>query len=381
MKPSRWFFPVVMGLLAVPLAGRAADSDAVAVRKHLDGLRGIQVPAKEEKAKFDELNKRMDVAWAFIASHEAIALPIVEDELRKAVAAKMPDQFFLLDMGNLLAFHRGKQAAGLGLSALARLDPKSEIVQANWVELFHFVMRLGAMDTEPARYLEQMDRLYLDSKLDVTFFQAPHYVQLTPLDVESMVYGVAGEPAAQHLAAMLGRKGTNNTQVLSILSGIGSEDYVPQVAAVMTAARDAKTIGACVTYLMEVGGPAGRSAVRALNVTQCDAEAQAYYKKIQPEVEKVSFPAMIAILEAQDNTPVSDAKLQQLLDAMEAHDGADNQIPPVALLKSRIPAGRLLTQLKRTRYRSFRRETNHVFEDLEMTNFIINALQFKMAKS
>jgi len=90
-------------------------SEDATIRKHIDGLRGIQVP--KEKAQFKELNARMDAAWKFIGDHQKTALPIVEAELKTALNEKVPDQFFLLDMGYLLLTHRGEKAATLAVAA------------------------------------------------------------------------------------------------------------------------------------------------------------------------------------------------------------------------------------------------------------------------
>jgi len=128
---------------------------------------------------------------------------------------------------------------------------------------------------------------------------------------------------------------------------------------------------------MEVGGPSGRAAVLGIDPAKVDAETRAYLIKIRPEVEKVSFPAYVGSLSKMDPRTVSDSKLQRLLDKMEERNGEDNETTPGALLKSGIPKGNLLAQLKRIRARSFRRETNHVFEDLAVTNALINALQYE----
>jgi len=355
-------------------------SEDATIQKHIDGLRGIQVP--KEKEQFKELNARMDAAWKFIGAHQKTALPIVEAELKEALNEKVPDQFFLLDMGYLLLTHRAEKAATLAEAALEQLDPQVEVVQANWEEVFHFTMKLGASGVEAERYLKQLDRMFLGSDSKITFFRAPHVVKLDPLDVGCMVYGVAGESAAQHLAERLsGFKGQSLERSLQILEGIGSEANVPAVKAIMDTARDYETFSACLTFMMELGGPSGRAAVLKLDAANLDAKSQAYYQKIRPEVEKVNFAAMTVVLEKSDDARASDSKLQRLLDTMEKNDGEDNETPPAAIAKSGIPTARLLAQLKRIRARSFRRETNHVIEDLQITNFLINTLQFKPAKS
>ena len=128
-----------------------AESGAAQSRRLIDGLRRISVP-KEDK-KVDELNQRMDAVWGYVHGHRSAALPIVSKELEKAVADPVPDNFFLMDMGYLLLVEEDRSAGLLGISALERIDPTSEIIQANWEELFHFAMKLGAGGAAPERYL------------------------------------------------------------------------------------------------------------------------------------------------------------------------------------------------------------------------------------
>ena len=357
-----------------------AEVDDVAItHERLDGLRGLQLP--KEKEKIAELNKRMDAAWAFIGTHSAVALPLVEEELRKALIAKTPDQFFLLDIGFLLLTHQGAKSADLAVSALERLDPHAEIVQANWEEVFHFAMKLGATGRESERYLNQMDRLFLTNKGEINFFRPPHVVKLNQLDIGCMVYGVAGEVAAQHLVGLLGQDSLNRAHILQIMRGVGSEADVPAVKALMDTAKDFETLSVCIGFMMEVGGPSGRTAVLALRGEQMDPKAQKYYKSIRSDVNKVSFASITATLEKMNKSNITDTKLQLLLDSMEQHNGADSETPPAAAPKSHLKTELLLEQMKRIRARSFRRENNHVFEDLDTMNLVINALQFKAAKS
>lgn len=352
-------------------------SDIALARQNLDGLRGIQLPkGPESQAQIDALNKKMDAAWGFFESHKD-SLSLAEEELRKEVAAKEPDQFFLLDVGHLIMSYEGPKAGHLSLSALERIDPNAEIIKANWVELFHFAMKLGAAGADTDRYLTQMDRIYLPNDIVVEFFQAPHVVKLDTLDVCCMVYGVVGDPAAVHLSGLLKLPGADRERIVRVLGAVGSEDDTPAVKAVLDSTGDFKLISPCVRFLMEVGGPSGRAAVLAIDPARVDAESNAYLAKTRSAVEGVSFSAFVESLSSMDPRTVSDSELQRLLNKMEERNGEDSETPPGALLKSGIPKGNLLAQMKRIRARSFRRETNHVFEDLPVTNSLINGLQYE----
>jgi hypothetical protein len=342
-------------------------------RRKLDDLRGIQVT--KGKAALNALNKKMDDAWTFIKGHpEANAL--VQEELAKAIAAPKADQFFLLDMAYLSVETLGAKALEPATAALERLDPASGIVQANKEELFHFVIKMGALGAASEKYFAQLDRLYLRREESLDYFKAPHVVRFGPFDVRCMVYGACGSPTADYLAALL-PAAKKPALILQVLSAIGSEANVPAATAAMKARADYDTIAAGLTFMMQLGGPSGRAAVLALEPAKFSGKARSFLAQTRPAVEAVNFDAFVATLTKLDPASVSDEKLQKLLDQMEAKDGADDETPPAAMVKSGLPSDALLAQLKRIRARSFRRENNHVLEDLPVTNMVINALQFK----
>ncbi len=375
----RWFTSLTLFLLAVLLAKPALSATSngpTSAREALDGLRGIQVPSGPDSAtQLSTLNKKMDAAWSFFKAHPD-SLSAVEAALKQAIEAPEPDAFFLLDVAFLLLTHQGEPAADLAVSALERIDPAADVIRANTEELFHFVMKLGASGRATARLLPQLDRIYLESKAPLHFFRAPHLVKFTPGDVPCMVYGVVGEAAASHLAQRLGAPGSQQS-ILELLSMFGSESDTPAVATVLATARDFDTVSRCVTFLLQVGGPSGRAAALAIDPARLDPKARDYLAKHRADMEKISFATMVAALPKVDGQSLSDRKIQTLLDKMEVNNGQDNEIPPAAIAKSGLPKERLLEQLKRIRTRSFRRETNHVFTDLRITNLLINALQFK----
>lgn len=342
-------------------------------RQQLDGLRGIQVT--KGKAALNALNKKMDDAWTFIKDHpESNAL--VQEELAKAIAAPKADQFFLLDLAYLSLDTLGAKALEPATAALERLDPAAGIVQANKEELFHFVIKLGALGASSEKYFAQLDRLYLQREESLDYFKAPHVVRFVPFDTRCMVYGVCGAPAADHLAALL-PTAKKPVHILQVLSVIGSETNVPAAQAAMKAGADYDTIAAGLTFMMQLGGPSGRAAVLALEPAKFSGKARSFLEKIRPAVEAVNFDAIVATLTKLDPASVSDEKLQKLLDQMEANDGADDETPPAAMVKSGLPADALLAQIKRVRARSFRRQNNYVLDELPVTNMVINALQFK----
>jgi hypothetical protein len=373
MRSIRWASLLFACVAVISNAAWAEEDAQKAARRHLDGLRGVQVT--KGKAALNALNKKMDDAWTFIKGHpEGIAL--VQEELAKAITAPKPDQFFLLDMAYLSVDTLGAKALEPATAALERIDPASGIIQANKEELFHFIMKMGELGASSGQYLAQLDRIYLQHEESLDYFKAPHVVRFVPFDVRCMVYGACGSAAADHLAALLPAS-KSPARILQVLSAIGSEANVPGAKAAMKAGADYDVISAGLTFMMQLGGPSGREAVLALDQAKFSGKARAFLAQTRPAVEAVNFDAFVATLTKLDPKSVSDEKLQTLLDKMEANDGADDETPPAAMVKSGLATDALLTQLKRIRARSFRRQNNHVLEELPITNMVINALQFK----
>jgi len=199
-------------------------------------------------------------------------------------------------------------------------------------------------------------------------------------DLLCMTYGVAGEAAAAHLCAAISKPRPDQVRLARLLSLVCSEDDVSKIAAILNSARDYEIASAAVTALMEIGGPTGRAAVLAYDFSRADSQTQAYLKKIRKDVESFDLVAFNRQLEKLSPVKkIPDREVQRALDTMERNNGADDSTPPINILRAGLDPEETLAQMKRIRALSFRRENNHVFEDLPITNLLINALQFKRA--
>ena len=56
--------------------------------------------------------------------------------------------------------------------------------------------------------------------------------------------------------------------------------------------------------------------------------------------------------------------------------GKDDETTPSSIVTSALPHDYLLKELKRIRSRTFYRLNNHAFDDVRITNFLINTLQY-----
>jgi hypothetical protein len=366
--------------LATLLAVFASDVMATPseVRVALDLLRGVE--ATNGKQQLEAYNARFDRAWKIIEGQKPASLPIVRTELAAALAGQKYDQFFLLDCAFFLAEGDMEASRQQVYSALESIDPNAPVIRANAKELFQLTMDLGKSGQQLERYLAQADRLYLTNEDEITFFSAPHFVRLRPDDILGMVYGVAGPAGGRHLCTLAAKPGPDQPRLLQLLDVSCSEEDVPQIAAVLEQATSYAVTSPAITALMLIGGPSGRDAVLAYNPAKADAETRAYVDRIRSAVAAIGSSYFEAKLsEVVGSNHLSDSHVQEALNLMEERDGEDETTAPVDIFRANLDTRKMLNQMLRIRARSFRRETNHVFEDLPVTNLLINALQFRLA--
>ena len=264
-------------------ATHGAVSEAEILEK-IGGLRGIQ-PTKDKK-KLAELNARMDSAWHFLEAHKQESAPVVGRELAKALDKATVDQFFALDVGSLILSLRGKEGEALALRALGKINPKAEIIQFNFQELFDFTHTLAELGSPEV--LTQIDRIFLPGTDKLEFFRAPHVVKLSPVDLCVLLYGVIGAKVEAHLLQRLADSPPARQRALEVLCQIGSEQSVGGVKQAMLSAGDYDTFSRGLKFMMTLGGPAGKEAMLGFDPKPLDAKARTYHSRILPEVKKVS---------------------------------------------------------------------------------------------
>jgi hypothetical protein len=353
---------------------RSASNEAE-ILQHINLLRGIK-PTSDE-ARLAELNARMDSAWKFLEEHKTEAAPMVERELNAALANPLQDQFFVLDTGKLLLSLKGKQAQSLAVKALSEIDPNAEIIQYNFKELFDFTYQLAKLGSPEV--LTQIDRIFLTNTNGLNFFSAPHSVKFDATDLCVFLYGVTELDAEAHLLSIADNTPAALLRILEVLSWLGSENCTKSVKRILDSSGDLGMFQRAVTVLLTVGGPAGREAVLRTEPSRLDTDSRSYFEKILSEVKLVSEKTLKETLKKVDHGPrkrLTDAQLKTRLKKMYENYGADDETSPTSIVTSSLPKEYVLKEMKRIRARSFYRLNNHALDDVQITNFIINTLQF-----
>lgn len=322
-------------------------------------------------------NARMDGAWTTLRASPSQSAPLVRRELALEIKKQDPDQFFLLDTAYLSMALDRASAVPLALQALAKIDPTAKIIRYNDQELFNFTYDLAKTGDVAVRAL--IDRLFLSSFEGRQIFIPQHVFTVTPELMATFLYGVTGADAEGHLARLLTAQPDMRVKLLEVLYFLGSEESVPSIAETLSRYGDNDTVARGITVLMTVGGPKGQEVVMKLDSAGFDHEAKKYLASVRKAAPEVSLKSQAKALERFTGsvTKLSDTKLKERLELMYQNFGKDDELSPSVILKSSLPSAFLIGEMKRVRSRMFFRLNQHALEDVQVTNLIINALQYR----
>jgi hypothetical protein len=364
-------------LLAAPAFAQGSEAEAA---RHVGALRGIRTTDDQEALK--ALNQRMDAAWRYFEQNRAVAVPIIRREVAAEVDKPKRDSFFLLDLGYFLLLNDRPASAKLALAALDGVDPADEVVQWNFNQMYKFAA-LAATTSDPA-ILPFLDKAYLPNTQTLHEFVAPNLLQVSPDMLCAYLYGALGAAGERHLLQRLERGAPHGKRALEALNIMGSEAGVSAIVGYMRANRDRDTFIRAFGALMRTGGPRGRDALLALDLSGHDQGSRDEMAAVREQLPSVSFESIRQRYE-KSGFPgpqrLADDVLRARLAKIYENYGYDNETNPVAVLNSTLPTEELIAELLRIRQRTFHgRPTNRMIETVKITTDLINALQYRKAR-
>jgi hypothetical protein len=350
-------------------AGAATVEEETVAR--VNQLRAVKAgPGAEPLEKY---NKQMDEAWKFFSANKAQALPVLRAQLKSELSSPQPNDLVLLDIGYFLYLAREKTDKAMALDALFRVKPDSPVVEADFSELFNFA-HLAAADHDP-RVLDLIDKAFFSTDLDVIVPQHALTLKATLLCV--FLYGAYGPESEARLRTKLKDKATAN-RALEILVWLGTPASIPDVGPALAASPGYDTFTRVTSYMMQVGGPAGRKFMMSVQAESLDPKAREYYAKIQPMIRDLSFAQMKAVLaKSGGDKRLSDEEVKARLSAMYDNFGKDDRTSPLAIVDSGLSSSYLIGELIKIRSRTLQRLSNEALDDVQVTNVLITALQYR----
>ena len=371
MRKHWIWWAIAIAVVTIQAANAASVDEEVLSR--IGRLRSMKAGA--EKDSTDRYNREMDEAWGYFKRNSKEAVPVLARELEKEVAKPRGERsdMVLLDVGYFLSGQEHGAYRRLSKDALLALDPGAELVRSNYQELFELAYRL-ADERDPAM-LEFFDRAFLDGEGSVVVPQHAMTLRGTLLCV--FLYGKHGGDAEAHLRRFLGDP-KRKSRVLETLIWIGSPASVGDVKAAVMASGDYDTLVRATSFFMTDGGPEGRDAMLSLDSSRLEAKARKYYQEVIPEVKRVSAETLH---KAFENLPgkakLSDEEVKLRLTAMKGRAGKDDDLNPMAVLDSTLPAGYLVDELTEVRRVTLYRLSNEALGDVKIADALMNAIRYR----
>ncbi len=355
------------------VAGETPDVEQ-GVMDRLDRIRAITVTSDQEL--LSQYNDELDEAWTFFKDNREAALPILVRELTAEREKEDPDDYLLLDVGYFLCLESNEDPLYKeeARKALYSLNPDDEVVAANYQQFFHFVHAVAA-DKDP-RVLELIDRAFL-RKPDITVFVAQHSLTLDATLTCVFLYGIYGQGAEEHLITLLDDPGVLN-RVIEVLIWIGSDRGIDAVNKAMTTHRNYDTFVRGFTFMMETGGPVGRDILLEIDMAGFDSASQQYYSNVRDAVASITYEAIRGgFAEGGADAKLPDDEIKKRLANMYETYGKDDETNPAAVFLSDLPKEFLIGELRKIRSRIFYRVSDEALSDVQITNLLINALQYR----
>ena len=362
----------LLGLLAFSITSitRAATLEQETLNR-IEQIRAIK--SGQSGQTLETYNRRMDDAWKFYASRKPEILPILRAQLRAEIARKEPSDLVLLDVGLFVHENDGAEGKTLARDALFHLNPHAAIINENFKELFELTH--AAAEDRDGRVLDFLDIDFLPTQQ--TIFIAQHALKLDGTLMCVFLYGAYGADAEDHLRVNL-QDPPLAKRVLEILGWLGSPGSLRQVGNTLTAAPGYETFARVTSFMMQVGGPAGREFMLKVDPNKLDPRSREYLAKIRPAIEGMSFEAIRSSLaKIPGDQKLSTTEMKSRLDAMIANYGQDDRTSPVAVLDSGLSSDVLIPSLLKVRSRALYRLSDEALSDVEATNTIVNGLRYR----
>jgi hypothetical protein len=326
----------------------------------------MQAPSGDAATR--EQNRILDNIWRFFGDSKPTALPVLRRELAAELRKSQPDQLLLLQVGHFLLRLGDPKDQQQALQALLAIDADAPSVKASNEQLFRFVHAAAA--TKDERLFPLMDKAFI--KGQVTVFVPQHGFTVDESSVAAVLYGLYGSKGEAHLRTLLADSTLTN-KVLEVLLAIGSPDSVPAVSQLLSS-QDADTFARAVAFLVRSGGPSGREALLAVDLSKLEGKQREFFAPVAPQLKQVDYDKMRG---ARSETPISDDEVRRRLQALYERYGQHDDLQASDILYSTLPKQYLIDELTRIRERTLLRVNDEALADLEQTNSILNTLRYR----
>lgn len=340
-----------------------------------------RIRALGERSSIDDphaVTSELDAAWKRLADDRAAAVTVLREQLSAELDRDSPNGFFLADAALfLLASTTCEGDVEIASRAILAVDPSQPAVRSGHQTVFHLAYGLakrGRADILPA-----LDRLILVGDAVV---QVPQHGMMLDVTLQAVfVYGAIGPSTEAHLAALLSQPDVPHMRIVEVLNWLGTEASVEEALRVLQARPTEPMAKRVVGFMMRVGGLSGRRTVLSLDTTPLTPRAKAYVQGIRAQIGQDNPDVLSKQIRSAfgPGPSASDAEVRAGLERMAARNGVDDSVHPMAVIESSVPNEELIRRLVYLRSRTLHRLSDEALADVQLTNLVLNAVQYRSA--
>ena len=369
--------PILFSLFCT-LSISAIDPYEQEIQTAIVNLRKVTPSDKEEELK--KFNSIMDENWKIFNKKKDISRPILINILKQEMASPNGNDLVLLDIGWFLALSdKQSELSSFLLNVYQKIDFTKKIISFNDEQFFRYSLFLSARQIPD--FLPLIDKRYLRRESS-SFVVPQHVIVVNGHSQRTHLYGVYGKPSNEHLLSIL--KSEKDVKIrrslLSILRRTCTEACAQDIYELLRKETDHESFVNGSYIMLDNAGPKGRELYLQLKPSNLSEKTQDYLKSEQAYVKKVNFEYLVDKIEKKfGNTPnnFSETEILSLTERMIEDYGKSDRLHPLDFIRVKADKKVLIEKLMESRRKCFLRVNQHGLEDIDITNMVINALQYK----
>ncbi|MDB9744223.1 hypothetical protein OAA91_01710 [Fibrobacterales bacterium] len=342
-----------------------------------------KISPTENKDSLTKYNEIMDDNWTLYSSNKSKSRIILTNKLKSEINLQNPNDLLILDLSSFIALTDStNESDSILFQAFKKINYQEKIISYNAQQYFQLAIILSLKQIP--KFLSQIDKAFLKAS-STSFFIPQHISMVNAHSQRTHLYGAYGNEAIQHLLEILKSEQSVETRrsILSILRRICTEQCAEAISELLNVEVDHKSFVNGTYILLDNSGPIGKELYLKLLPKALPPKTQKYFESEKKYVSKISYTYLVNQLQKKfgdSQNDFSDEELMLELDLMIKNKGASYLIHPMDIINSSLPEKLLIQKLIESRRNSFQRINRHGLEDIDISNMIINTLQYKKQK-
>ncbi|TGL58719.1 hypothetical protein [Leptospira sarikeiensis] len=347
--------------------------------KAVNELRKIE--EKSSNKELDKNNALMDENWALFKKNKSDSIRILKNILDEEIKKEKPSSLVILDLSWFLVLEDKNKNEYLPqlIKYYERIDFRSKIISFSSQQFFNFSLFLS--EKQQPDFLKLIDERFLRHETG-TFFIPQHMTSVSNHAQRTHLYGVYGNQSIKHLLNILESEKTitNRQSILSILRRICTSDCAIPISNLLEKEKDHESFVSGTYILLDNAGPIGKELYLKLSTGALSAKTKDYFDSEKEFAKNLTYEYLMNQIEqkfGKSNNQFNDKELLSETEKMINNAGSSTTLHPSDFINSTKDKEILIGKLLEARRKSFLRVNRHGLDDIDITNMVINTLNFK----